>query len=59
MKKGRSVCRWTRVPVSRLLAGEVQKLLSLADELHKRGVLKLWERLRSARTPDGRAAATR
>ena len=32
------VSRWTGVPVSRLLAGEVQKLLHLADELHKRVV---------------------
>jgi ATP-dependent Clp protease ATP-binding subunit ClpB len=32
------VSRWTGVPVSRLLAGEVQKLLNLADELHKRVV---------------------
>ena len=32
------VSRWTGVPVSRLLAGEMQKLLHLADELHKRVV---------------------
>jgi ATP-dependent Clp protease ATP-binding subunit ClpB len=32
------VSRWTGVPVSRLLAGEIQKLLNLADELHKRVV---------------------
>src|SRR5262249_45933886 len=32
------VSRWNGVPVSRLLAGEVQKLLHLADELHKRVV---------------------
>src|SRR5207302_7880031 len=32
------VSRWTGVPVARLLSGEVQKLLSLADELHKRVV---------------------
>jgi ATP-dependent Clp protease ATP-binding subunit ClpB len=30
------VSRWTHIPVSRLLEGEVQKLLHLADELHKR-----------------------
>ena len=30
------VSRWTGVPVSRLLEGETQKLLSLGDELHKR-----------------------
>lgn len=30
------VSRWTGVPVSRLLEGEVQKLLLLEDELHKR-----------------------
>ncbi len=30
------VSRWTGVPVSRLLSGEVQKLLTLEDELHKR-----------------------
>jgi ATP-dependent Clp protease ATP-binding subunit ClpB len=30
------VSRWTGIPVSRLLAGEVEKLLHLSDELHKR-----------------------
>ena len=30
------VSRWTGVPVTRLLEGEMQKLLSLEDELHKR-----------------------
>jgi ATP-dependent Clp protease ATP-binding subunit ClpB len=30
------VSRWTGIPVSRLLSGEVQKLLHLEDELHKR-----------------------
>jgi ATP-dependent Clp protease ATP-binding subunit ClpB len=30
------VSRWTGVPVSKLLEGEVQKLLQLADELHLR-----------------------
>ncbi len=30
------VSRWTGVPVSRLLQGEMQKLLHLEDELHKR-----------------------
>jgi ATP-dependent Clp protease ATP-binding subunit ClpB len=30
------VSRWTGVPVSRLLEGEMQKLLHLDDELHKR-----------------------
>ncbi|HZS09194.1 MAG TPA: ATP-dependent chaperone ClpB [Blastocatellia bacterium] len=30
------VSRWTGVPVSKLLEGELQKLLSLEDELHKR-----------------------
>jgi ATP-dependent Clp protease ATP-binding subunit ClpB len=30
------VSRWTGVPVTRLLAGEMQKLLHLEDELHKR-----------------------
>jgi len=30
------VSRWTGVPVSKLLEGEVQKLLHLGDELHKR-----------------------
>src|SRR6202050_5182683 len=30
------VARWTRVPVSRLLEGEVQKLAHLEDHLHKR-----------------------
>jgi ATP-dependent Clp protease ATP-binding subunit ClpB len=32
------VSRWTGVPVSRLLEGELQKLLHLEDELHKRVV---------------------
>jgi ATP-dependent Clp protease ATP-binding subunit ClpB len=32
------VSRWTGIPVARLLAGEVQKLLNLAEELHKRVV---------------------
>jgi ATP-dependent Clp protease ATP-binding subunit ClpB len=30
------VARWTGVPVSKLLEGEMQKLLHLEDELHKR-----------------------
>ncbi len=30
------VSRWTHIPVSKLLEGEVQKLLTLEDELHKR-----------------------
>jgi ATP-dependent Clp protease ATP-binding subunit ClpB len=30
------VSRWTGIPVSRLLEGEVQKLLHLEEELHKR-----------------------
>ena len=32
------VSRWTGVPVTRLLEGEMQKLLHLEDELHKRVV---------------------
>jgi ATP-dependent Clp protease ATP-binding subunit ClpB len=32
------VSRWTGVPVSRLLEGEIQKLLHLDEELHKRVV---------------------
>jgi ATP-dependent Clp protease ATP-binding subunit ClpB len=32
----RVVSRWTGVPVTRLLEGEMQKLLHLEDELHKR-----------------------
>ncbi len=32
------VSRWTRIPVSKLLEGELQKLLHLEDELHKRVV---------------------
>jgi ATP-dependent Clp protease ATP-binding subunit ClpB len=32
----RVVSRWTGVPVSKLLEGEMQKLLHLEDELHKR-----------------------
>lgn len=30
------VSRWTHIPVSKLLEGEVEKLLHLEDELHKR-----------------------
>src|SRR5205823_973471 len=30
------VSRWTRVPVSKLLEGEMQKLLHLGEELHRR-----------------------
>jgi ATP-dependent Clp protease ATP-binding subunit ClpB len=32
------VARWTRIPVSRLLEGEVQKLLKMEDRLHQRVV---------------------
>jgi ATP-dependent Clp protease ATP-binding subunit ClpB len=32
------ISRWTGIPVDKLLEGEVQKLLHLADELHKRVV---------------------
>ncbi|HMO36010.1 MAG TPA: AAA family ATPase, partial [Gemmatales bacterium] len=32
----RVVSRWTGVPVTKLMAGEAQKLLSLEDELHQR-----------------------
>ncbi len=32
------VSRWTHIPVSKLLEGELQKLLSLEDHLHKRVV---------------------
>lgn len=34
----RVVSRWTGVPVTKLMAGEAQKLLSLEDDLHKRVV---------------------
>ncbi len=30
------VARWTKIPVSKLMEGEVQKLLQLEDHLHKR-----------------------
>src|SRR5205823_11590114 len=30
------VSRWTHIPVSKLLEGEVQRLLHLEDELHRR-----------------------
>ena len=30
------VSRWTGIPVSKLLEGEMQKLLHLEEELHKR-----------------------
>src|SRR5205823_11533112 len=32
------VSRWTHIPVTKLLEGEVQKLLRLPDELHRRVV---------------------
>jgi ATP-dependent Clp protease ATP-binding subunit ClpB len=32
------VARWTGIPVSKLMEGEVQKLMHLAEELHKRVV---------------------
>lgn len=32
------VAKWTGIPVSRLMASEREKLLHLADELHKRVV---------------------
>jgi ATP-dependent Clp protease ATP-binding subunit ClpB len=32
------ISRWTHIPVEKLLEGEVQKLLHLAEELHKRVV---------------------
>src|SRR5262249_4829689 len=32
------VSRWTRIPVSKLLEGEMQKLIHLEDELHRRVV---------------------
>src|SRR5262249_44721808 len=32
------VSRWTGIPVTRLLAGEIEKLLHLDEELHKRVV---------------------
>jgi ATP-dependent Clp protease ATP-binding subunit ClpB len=32
------VSRWTGIPITKLLEGEVQKLMHLADELHKRVV---------------------
>src|SRR5207244_6966465 len=30
------VSRWTRIPVTKLLSGEVEKLLHLGQELHRR-----------------------
>jgi ATP-dependent Clp protease ATP-binding subunit ClpB len=35
---GEVVAKWTGIPVSRLMASEREKLLNLADELHKRVV---------------------
>jgi methionyl-tRNA synthetase len=32
------------------------RFIRTTEEIHRRGVLKLWERLRSAKTPDGRDA---
>jgi ATP-dependent Clp protease ATP-binding subunit ClpB len=33
-----AVCQWTGIPVSRLMEGEVQKLLQMEDRLHQRVV---------------------
>jgi len=35
------------------------RFIRTTDEIHRRGVLKLWDRLVSARTPDGREAVYR
>ena len=35
------------------------RFIRTTDEIHKRGVVKLWEKLRGARTPDGRDAVYR
>jgi methionyl-tRNA synthetase len=35
------------------------RFIRTTEDVHRRGVLKLWERLRAARTPDGRAAVYR
>ena len=35
------------------------RYIRTTDEIHKRGVLKLWDRLRTARTPDGQDAVYR
>lgn len=35
------------------------RFIRTTDELHKRGVLKLWDRLQGARTPDGQPAVYR
>jgi methionyl-tRNA synthetase len=44
---------WRRLDISN------DSFIRTTSPLHKRGVLKLWEGLRSARTPDGRSAIYR
>jgi methionyl-tRNA synthetase len=44
---------WRRLDISN------DSFIRTTSDLHKRGVLKLWERLREARTPDGRSAIYR
>lgn len=38
---------------------QYDRYIRTTDEIHKRGVLKLWERLRVAKTPDGQDAVYR
>lgn len=38
---------------------EYDRYIRTTDDIHKRGVLKLWERLRVAKTPDGQDAVYR
>ena len=38
---------------------QYDRYIRTTDEIHKRGVLKLWERLRTAKTPDGQDAIYR
>ena len=44
------VSRWTGIPVTKLMEGEMQKLLHLEDELHER-VIGQDEAVRRWRTP--------
>src|SRR5262245_57663172 len=44
---------WARLEI------RYDRFIRTTDEIHKRGVLALWERLRKAKTPDGRDAVYR
>jgi methionyl-tRNA synthetase len=44
---------WRRLDI------DYDRFIRTTDEIHKRGVLRLWSRLREARTPDGQPAVYR